>query len=37
MKIKVVEVETDMWNQHDYDMVWLDGKLINCGGRTLPF
>lgn len=37
MKIEVIEVETDLENRHDYDMVWLNGKLINEGGRTLPF
>lgn len=36
MKINVVEAEAIDYGG-DYEMVRFDGKLINKGGRTLPF
>lgn len=36
MKIKVEEVETIDYGG-DYEFVRFEGKLINKGGRTLPF
>ena len=36
MKIKVVEVETIDYGG-DYEFVPYEGRLINKGGRTLPF